>query len=235
VGDFNGDGKDDIFRYVPGVSGAQVFLSTGAKFNYAGSWTGAGHGTDGWYVGDCNGDGRDDIFRYVPGVSGAQVFLSDGTKFVYSGSWTGAGHGTDGWYVGDYNGDGWADIFRYVAGISGADAFLSTWTMGSTAAGMESLSGVDFDVDMILDTYGARQTELSFQEEATLLVPFMSRMMMGEEASICEIKKAYEQRVERVVRLVEIRQMLYRHGYWDLVEQFKRNKPDSKQPRKYLF
>ena len=62
-----------------------------------GSWTGAGHGTDGWYVGDFNGDGNDDIFRYVAGTSGADVFLSNGTKFVYSGSWTGSGHGTDGW------------------------------------------------------------------------------------------------------------------------------------------
>jgi hypothetical protein len=41
-----------------------------------GSWTGAGHGTDGWYAGDFNGDLKADIFRYVPGTSGAEVFLS---------------------------------------------------------------------------------------------------------------------------------------------------------------
>jgi len=76
VGDFNGDGKDDIFRYIAGTSGADVFLSTGTKFASAGSWTGAGHGTDGWHVGDFNGDGRDDIFRYMPGISGAEVFLA---------------------------------------------------------------------------------------------------------------------------------------------------------------
>jgi hypothetical protein len=128
VGDFNGDGKDDIFRYIVGTSGADVFLSGGTKFVYSGSWTGAGHGTDGWYIGDFNGDGKDDIFRYVPGTSGADVFLSSGTKFVYSGSWTGAGHGTDGWYVGDFNGDGKDDIFRYVPGTSGADVFLSSGT-----------------------------------------------------------------------------------------------------------
>jgi hypothetical protein len=128
VGDINGDFKDDIFRYVPGVSGAQVFLSDGTKFVPAGSWTGAGHGTDGWYVGDFNGDSKDDIFRYLPGTSGADVFLSNGTKFIYSGSWTGAGHGTDGWYVGDFNGDSKDDIFRYVPGTSGADVFLSNGT-----------------------------------------------------------------------------------------------------------
>jgi hypothetical protein len=39
VGDFNGDGKDDIFRYCPSnrpcgsvKSGAEVFLSTGTGF-----------------------------------------------------------------------------------------------------------------------------------------------------------------------------------------------------------
>jgi len=128
VGDFNRDFRDDIFRYVAGTSGADVFLSDGTKFVYSGSWTGAGHGTDGWYVGDFNGDLRDDIFRYVPGTSGADVFLSDGTKFVYSGSWTGAGYGADGWYVGDFNGDGKDDIFRYVPGTSGADVFLSDGT-----------------------------------------------------------------------------------------------------------
>jgi hypothetical protein len=128
VGDFNGDGKDDIFRYVAGTSGADVFLSNGTKFVSSGSWTPAGHGTDGWYIGDFNEDGKDDIFRYVAGTSGADVFLSNGTKFVSSGSWTGAGHGTDGWYIGDFNGDGKDDIFRYVAGTTGADVFISTGT-----------------------------------------------------------------------------------------------------------
>lgn len=192
-----------------------MFLSDGTKFVLSGSWTGAGHGTDSWYVEDLNGDGRDDIFRYVPGVSGADVFLSDGTKFVSVGSWTGAGHGADGWYVGDFNGDDWDDIFRYVPGVSGADVFLCTWTAGSTARSIESLSTTEIDADMMLDFYGASQTELSFEEEAALLTPFTTRMMVGEEVSIYEIKAAYEARVGRVVRLVEIRQMLQRHGYWD--------------------
>jgi hypothetical protein len=128
IGDFNGDGKKDIFRYYPGVSGADMFLSDGTQFNSVGSWTGAGYGSDGWYVGDFNGDGKDDIFRYYPGVSGADMFLSDGTQFNSVGSWTGAGNGSDGWYVGDFNGDGKDDIFRYYPGVSGADMFLSDGT-----------------------------------------------------------------------------------------------------------
>jgi hypothetical protein len=183
VGDFNGDGKDDIFRYLPGVSGADVFVSDGMEFVSAGSWTGAGHGTDGWYVGDFNGDGKDDILRYVEGISGADVFLSDGTRFVGAGKWTGAGHGTDGWYVGDFDGSGEDDIFRYVPGVSGAQVFLADPTSISASSSFsfvrpEPVSAPD--EDLLLDLYGARQTELSFDEEAALLGPFMTRMMMGD-------------------------------------------------------
>jgi hypothetical protein len=69
VGDFNGDGKSDIFRYLAGQSGADVLLSNGSSFVHDGSWTGAGIGTDNqWYVGDFNGGGADDIFRSLAGV-----------------------------------------------------------------------------------------------------------------------------------------------------------------------
>ena len=130
VGDFNGDQRDDIFRYLPGTSGADVFLSNGSQFVYAGSWTGAGFGSapDGWFLGDFDGSGSVDIFRYLPGTSGADVFLANGGSFTYNGNWTLAGYGSapKGWYVGDFNGDGSADIFRYMPGTSGAEVFLSS-------------------------------------------------------------------------------------------------------------
>jgi glucose/arabinose dehydrogenase len=127
AGDFNGDGKADIFRYLAGTSGADMFLSNGSSFVHDHSWTPAGIGSDNtWHVGDFNGDGKADIFRYLAGSSGADMFLSDGTGFVHDQSWTPAGIGSDNtWHVGDFNGDGKADIFRYLAGSSGADMFLS--------------------------------------------------------------------------------------------------------------
>jgi hypothetical protein len=75
-GDFNGDGRDDVFRYNPGV----LLLSDGSGFVSAGSWTSVGLAAGGRPLvrGDFNGDGRDDIFRYNPGVSGAGMFLSTG-------------------------------------------------------------------------------------------------------------------------------------------------------------
>ena len=126
VGDFDGDGRSDIFRYRSGYSGAEVFLSTGSDFALSGSWTGAGDGDHGWYIGDFNGDGMDDIFRYRSGISGAEVLLSNGSGFIHSGSWTGAGTDSRGWHIGDFNGDGRDDIFRYRSGYSGAEVFLST-------------------------------------------------------------------------------------------------------------
>jgi hypothetical protein len=128
VGDFNGDGRSDIMRYVAGESGGEVLLSDGNKFVHTGSWTGASNGADGWYVGDFNGDGRSDIMRYLPNASENEVFLSNGTEFKGSGNWITSGNGADGWYVGDFNGDGRSDIMRVVPGISGAEVFLSDGT-----------------------------------------------------------------------------------------------------------
>jgi hypothetical protein len=112
---------------------------------------------------------------------------------------------------------------------TGAEVFLRRWAVGSTAGGMESLETTELDADMVLDLYGARLTELSFDEEAALLAPFATRMMTGEEVSIYEIETAYEQRVGRVVRLMEIRQMLQRHGYWDVEGQVGRLKEETEK------
>ena len=130
MGNFDGDaeGKDDILRYVNGSGGADVYLSTGSSFSYAGTWSGFGtRGGRGWYVGDFNGDGKDDILRYQSASGGADVMLSTGAAFQYAGTWTSAVvHGGEGWYVGDYNGDGKDDILRYQNQHGGAEVFLST-------------------------------------------------------------------------------------------------------------
>lgn len=81
VGDFDGNGSDDIFRYVAGSSGAEMQLSTGWTFQPAGSWTGAGYGSGayGWHVGDFNGDGKDDLYRVT--FSASNIYLSTGASF----------------------------------------------------------------------------------------------------------------------------------------------------------
>ena len=123
VGDFNGDGRDDIFRYAPGSSGADMFLSTGSGFAHSGSWTGAG--AHKWYIGDFNNDGKDDVLREALTGTGAEVFLSNGSSFVSAGRWTADESGDQGWYVGNFDGASGQDIFRYVPGYSGAEMYLT--------------------------------------------------------------------------------------------------------------
>jgi hypothetical protein len=125
VGDFSGDGRDDIFRDLVGT-GLDVFKSTGASFVRDTVWSPAGSGSNGlWYVGDFNGDGKDDVFRDLVGT-GLDVFRSTGTSFVHDTVWTPAGTGSNGqWYVGDFNGDGKDDIMRHLDG-TGVSVFTST-------------------------------------------------------------------------------------------------------------
>ncbi|MEZ4310235.1 MAG: VCBS repeat-containing protein [Polyangiaceae bacterium] len=86
IGDFDGDGKDDILRMLAGT-GTQVFRSTGSSFASTGTWT-PFEVTDRWYVGDFNGDGKDDIFRHGDFFAGAEVMVSSGSAFAFTGDWT---------------------------------------------------------------------------------------------------------------------------------------------------
>jgi len=123
VGDFNGDGRDDIARW-QGAVGVEVLLSNGTGFDAPAVWTQAGIGGRDWYVGDFDGDGLEDIARWQNAV-GIEVFLSTGSGFVGPQTWTQAGIGDANWYVGDFNGDGYDDIARWQGAI-GIEVFLST-------------------------------------------------------------------------------------------------------------
>ena len=182
-----------------------------------GSWTSSYHGTDVWYVGDFNGDGRDDIFRYMPGTSGADVFLSDGTKFVHNGSWTGYNHGTDGWSVGNFDGDSDFDIFRYRPGVSGAEVFLAKYT-GATASSFYGYNVMELDDNMIKNQNVEVREELSFEEEEQIIERFKLKLYSGELPNIYEIKSAFEEKMNRRVRRVEIINILSKHGYWELIK-----------------
>jgi len=133
VGDFNGDGKDDIATFTRG-SAMDVFvaLSDGSKFNGTGvKW----HdnfctGTEIPLVGDFNGDGKDDIVTFTRGTAmDVFVALSDGSKFTGTAvKW----HdnfctGTEIPLVGDFSGDGKADIATFTRGTSG-EVFVATST-----------------------------------------------------------------------------------------------------------
>jgi len=125
VGDFNGDGRDDIATFTGGSSAdVYVALSTGYSFSGTGAkwhdWFAAG--TEVPAVGDFNGDGRDDIVTFTRG-STADVYVALSTGSAFSGSawkwhdWFAAYSETPA--VGDIDGDGRDDIVTFVKGTTG--------------------------------------------------------------------------------------------------------------------
>ncbi|MER6949582.1 FG-GAP-like repeat-containing protein [Nonomuraea sp. NPDC000554] len=90
IGDFNGDGKDDIATFTNDTAAdVYVALSDGARFGTAARWNDffapAGEFP---YVGDYDGDGKDDIvtFTHTPSAD-VHVSLSTGTAFNGGGKW----------------------------------------------------------------------------------------------------------------------------------------------------
>jgi hypothetical protein len=128
VGDFNGDGRSDLMRYLANAAANEVSLSNSSMFAESRNWLTSPNGADGWYIGDFNGDGRSDIMRYLAKAAANEVFLSNGTRFVASGNWITGDNGADGWYVGDFNGDGCSDIMRYLPNVLANEVFLSNGT-----------------------------------------------------------------------------------------------------------
>ncbi len=90
VGDFNGDGRDDISTSVRGAGGdLYVALSDGARFGVGVLWhDNFGIGSEIPAVGDFNGDGKTDaaLFKRSPTVD-VLVAPSDGAKFGPAALW----------------------------------------------------------------------------------------------------------------------------------------------------
>jgi hypothetical protein len=86
VGDFTGNGKDDLV--VCNNNQYEVSVSDGTKLNAAGS----GDWLSGWgcnpnaVVGDFTGDGKDDIAVPNPATGEWDVAVSNGTSFTAAGT-----------------------------------------------------------------------------------------------------------------------------------------------------
>ncbi|MFJ6820686.1 FG-GAP-like repeat-containing protein [Streptomyces niveus] len=149
IGDFNGDGRDDLAVFHTYADGSEKFWTfntapTGAFKNPVGSWTSTGWGD--WerttiHAGDFDGDGRDDIaawYDYVDGHDAVHVFRSGATGAFGSPdeAWN-TPIGTM-WrdhmkiVTGDYNGDGRDDLGA-LYGYDTGEVRAFTWT--ATAAG----------------------------------------------------------------------------------------------------
>lgn len=115
VGDFNGDGIDDILIYNPNEGEWKVAISNGQMFipsevSEDGSWLKNWAKGDHWIpiVGDFNGDGIADILVVIPEDGNWQVALSNGEKFSpYNGDFKPWCADKDMQpFAADFNGDG---------------------------------------------------------------------------------------------------------------------------------
>lgn len=128
VGDFNGDGKDDLVNVygVDNSTGGQtarawVHLSTGSSFEYNSSFTvfSGFHENQRWMVDDFNGDGTDDLVNvygrnssYGGQTARAWLHLSDGDGFEYNSGFTILDRFSSyqHWLPGDFDSDGKSDL-----------------------------------------------------------------------------------------------------------------------------
>jgi hypothetical protein len=109
TGDFNGDGRADIFCRTPTDTYFIVGLSGGSGFSFALWQNSPCQGILG--VADFNGDGRDDVYCIDTANSVLTAFFSNGAAFIQSNAHTSASFCSMSEYaVGDLNGDGRADV-----------------------------------------------------------------------------------------------------------------------------
>jgi hypothetical protein len=117
VGDFNGDGRDDLAGYHPSDGSLWVNLSMGNNSFSSSQWGGPVSPRTNWtwLVGDFNGDSRDDLAGYHPSDGTIWVNASTGTNSFRSTRWAGPVSPTTDWtwLVGDFNGDQLDDLTGY--------------------------------------------------------------------------------------------------------------------------
>ena len=118
TGDFNGDGRDDVYCHGADGRGWVRFSDGNGNFDNQQRWTDA---TGPWCaaagstfgVGDFNGDGRDDFFCHGTNRRGWVIFSLGGGSFGNSNRWTDDWCSLSGGRIGtgDFDGDGRDDFY----------------------------------------------------------------------------------------------------------------------------
>ncbi len=134
IGDFDGDGDDDVLRINTSSGGVRVLTSSGSGFSDQ-VWGSVNPNSPfvGYAVGDFTGDGKDDVVRRNSVSGGIRVLQSNGVAFsdLQWGSYNPNSPWTD-WLVGDFDGSGNDDLFRWNATGGGVWVMLSNNTAFSS-------------------------------------------------------------------------------------------------------
>src|SRR5712692_8235556 len=120
VGDFNGDGKNDLAIANLGDRTISIRLGNGdgtfqTSVNYR-TGSGPGYGGRSLVVGDFNGDGKADLAVADAGARAVSVLLGNGDGTFQANVEYPTGLTTRGMAVGDFNGDGKPDLATTISG-----------------------------------------------------------------------------------------------------------------------
>ncbi|MBX3436166.1 MAG: S8 family serine peptidase [Planctomycetaceae bacterium] len=171
VGDFNGDGKDDIVGRIENAGDGRWFvgLSDGSRFMtyYWQTWsTNVVWGPV--EVGDFNGDGRADIASRVQSSTDGRWFLglSTGSSFTtIVGNNFAPGSAFSHVHVGDFDGDGDSEIATrlaadgrwFVFNLTGSSFSSQQWGSWATSALWKNSAAGDFNGDGLFDIAGRNE------------------------------------------------------------------------------
>lgn len=153
LGDFNGDGQQDIaVNYTDSANSKLAFLYGDGAGAFALAQTNFAGGGDGLAAGDFNGDGRTDL---VLGGGSLRVLLRNeqNTDFIAASTMSISAGNIE---TGDFNGDGNLD---FVSGVSGG----ATCFLGDGAGGFaqEGSAYIAFDYFQIGDFNGDGKTDIA--------------------------------------------------------------------------
>jgi hypothetical protein len=133
-GDFDGDGKTDVFWYNDKTGDTSAWLIDGGSVR---AYTGYSNvpPSSGWSIkgfGDANGDGKTDVFWYNNKTGDTSAWLINGSSATYPPIYNTVPPST-GWSIqgfGDANGDGKTDIFWY----NNKTGDTSAWLINGSSA-----------------------------------------------------------------------------------------------------